>query len=462
MFMSNCSANHDTIVAQATAAGTAGVGIIRVSGPLVQKIALELCGALPKARYATFTHFRDAQGVDIDVGLTLYFPAPYSFTGEDVLELHGHGGRVVLDSLLERVLELGARLAQPGEFSERAFFNDKMDLAQAEALIDLINASSRQAAQSAMRSLQGEFSRLIAVLVEQLIALRVHAEAMIDFADEELDFKTTEKLQLDLTQILASLSNVIANAEQGMLLHDGMTVVMAGKPNVGKSSLLNLFTGQDTAIVSHIAGTTRDVLREQITIDGLPLHILDTAGLQLTHDLVEQEGIRRAEKEIKNADKILLVVDVSVPGIEEMSPCELTKDIAAFATQDNTIIVYNKIDLTGKVAQVAKKDGFTCVYLVAKNGLGFNLLTEQLKLSIGFKASAETDTAFSARRRHVEALQKTQNYLLAAQEKISSLSHLELLAEDLRQAQNQLQTITGEFTADDLLGRIFADFCIGK
>jgi tRNA modification GTPase len=430
----------DTIAAQATSPGRAGIGIIRISGPKVKQIARQILGIIPDPRYAHFSGFLDNDKKIIDQGLALYFPAPNSFTGEDVLELHGHGVPVIMDCVLRRVLELGARLANPGEFSERAFLNGKIDLAQAESIADLINASSTQAAHSAMRSLQGEFSRQINSLSEEIINLRTYVEAAIDFSDQEIDYISTKKINQDLKNILQTITKLQKSAEQGVLLQEGLGVVIVGKPNVGKSSLLNYFCGRDAAIVTHIPGTTRDILREYINIDGLPLHIIDTAGLRETFDLIEQEGIKRVRQEMQRADFILLMVD------EDDVDLHFFKEFL-----DKIIVVRNKIDLTKHKAKIAQQK----IYVSVKTGAGLNLLKDCLKNKIGFNAS-ESD--FMARRRHLDALQKAYQLLSNSRNKKA----FELLAEDLCLAHRALGEITGAFYPDDLLGKIFSEFCIGK
>jgi tRNA modification GTPase len=437
----------DTIAAIATAAGRGGIGIVRVSGPLTAHIAIQILKIVPIARQVRTTKFFAADGTIIDDGIALYFKNPHSFTGEDVLELQGHGGAIVLDQVLKRTIECGARLARPGEFSERAFLNDKIDLAQAEAIADLIEASSEQAARAAMRSLQGEFSKKINQLVEQMIHLRTYVEASIDFPEEEIDFLSDGKVQHQLEQIKTQLAGVLAATQQGVLLKDGITVVIAGKPNAGKSSLLNCLSERDSAIVTEIAGTTRDVLREHIQLDGLPLHILDTAGLRHSEDVVEQEGIRRAWQEINKADLILLVIDSTENNINHVD--YLAKNYPEiFALNKPIIIVFNKIDLSGQLG------------VSTKTGAGIHELKQQIKKQVGFQPHNETN--FLARRRHLDALERAKKHLQQGATQLVEQRAGELLAEDLRQAQNALNEITGEFTSDDLLGRIFSSFCIGK
>lgn len=449
----------ETIAAQATPPGRGGVGIIRVSGPKTQAIARSLLGELPKPRYATYALFRAADGQTLDQGLALFFAKPNSFTGEDVLELHGHGGPVVMDCLLKRVLELGARVARPGEFSERAFLNNKLDLAQAEAIADLIDASSEQAARSAIRSLQGEFSKKINDLQESLTHLRIFVEAAIDFPEEEIDFLADSTVTHDLDKILQQLELILTSAKQGNILREGMNIVIAGRPNAGKSSLLNCLTGRESAIVAPIAGTTRDVLREYIHIDGMPLHIIDTAGLRVSSDIVEQQGISRAWQEIEKADRVLLVVDATKD--TEVNIQQLWQEFAKeWPANLKATVVYNKVDLTSEQPSCEQVQNLTVIKLSAKTGQGIHLLKQHLKTIMGFNASGEG--IMSARRRHLEALQRAKQVLLDGQSQLQNQRAGELLAEDLRQAQLALSEITGELSADDLLGKIFSSFCIGK
>jgi tRNA modification GTPase len=436
---------EDTIAAIATPAGRGGVGIIRVSGPEVAYIARQLCGALPEPRQALFRRFRDADNSVIDEGLVLYFPAPRSFTGEDVIELHGHGGPVVMDALLSRVCALGARPARPGEFSERAFLNDKLDLAQAEAIADLIDAGSRQAARAALRSLDGVFSDEVNRLAEAMLELRLYVEAAIDFPEEEIDFLADEKVTQHVAALQEDLATLLHKAEQGARLREGLNLVIAGAPNAGKSSLMNALAGRETAIVTEIPGTTRDVLREHIVIDGLPVHVIDTAGLREAGDIVEEEGIRRARREIERADRVLLVQDATMapPAIDLPEGLPVTT-------------VMNKIDISGDPA--GEHDG--AFYLSAKTGTGIDVLIQHLKRSAGLEDAAE-DT-FSARRRHLEALRRAQGHVAQGKRVLEATRAGELLAEELRLAHDALGEITGKLTADDLLGAIFSTFCIGK
>jgi len=445
----------ETIAAQATPPGQGGVGIVRVSGPRTRAIAQALLGKLPPPRHAIFSEFQDTRQAAIDQGVALFFPAPRSFTGEDVLELHGHGGPAVMNLLLESVLEAGARLARPGEFSERAFLNGKLDLAQAEAVADLISAASDGAARAALRSLQGVFSQRVHALVEALTALRTHIEAAIDFPEEEIDFLADTDLQTRCRMLIDDIASLQRDASHGRLLHDGLTVVLAGPPNAGKSSLLNALAQQDSAIVSPTPGTTRDVLREQIVIDGIPLHVLDTAGLRDSHDDVEREGVRRARAAARQADHILIVVDDSElhdPGIHALLG-ELPAGIAR-------TLVRNKIDKTGRPpGAIAAAEAEAELAVSAQTGAGLEALRARLKDCAGF-APSETGS-FSARRRHLEAIVRARAHLDKGLVQLASRQG-ELAAEELRHAQQALGEITGEFSSDDLLGRIFSSFCIGK
>ncbi|MBF7728878.1 tRNA uridine-5-carboxymethylaminomethyl(34) synthesis GTPase MnmE [Pseudomonas sp. N040] len=450
----------DTIAAVATAQGRGGVGIVRVSGPAARALAVDIAGKQPIPRHAHHTAFLGSAGQVLDEGLLLYFPGPNSFTGEDVVELQGHGGPVVLDMLMQRCLELGARQARPGEFSERAFLNDKLDLAQAEAIADLIEASSAQAARNAVRSLQGEFSRRINKLTERLIDLRIYVEAAIDFPEEEIDFLADGHVLNLLDGIRAELQLVLREANQGALLRDGMTVVIAGRPNAGKSSLLNALAGRDAAIVTAIAGTTRDVLREHILIDGMPLHIIDTAGLRTTEDQVEKIGVERALSAIAEADRILLVVDATAA--EAAEPFALWPEFLQERPDPKKVtLIRNKVDLSGEaVALETCSDGHVTINLSARSLSGLELLREHLKSYMGFAQT--TENSFSARQRHIQALHEAQASIEHGRAQLTSTGAGELLAEDLRQAQQALGEITGVFSSDDLLGRIFSSFCIGK
>lgn len=450
----------ETIAAIATAQGRGGVGIVRVSGPLADKIAQAVSGRELKPRYAHYGPFSDANGQVLDQGLALYFPGPHSFTGEDVLELQGHGGPVVMDLLLRRCVQLGARLARPGEFSERAFLNDKLDLAQAEAIADLIEASSEQAARNALRSLQGEFSKRVHELTERLINLRIYVEAAIDFPEEEIDFLADGHVLNLLDGVRADLAGVLKQAGQGSLLREGMTVVIAGRPNAGKSSLLNALAGREAAIVTAIAGTTRDVLREHIHIDGMPLHVVDTAGLRDTDDHVEKIGVERALKAIHGADRVLLVVDASAP--EALDPLALWPEFLQQQPDPAKLtLIRNKADLSNEAVRLQVcEDGHVTISLSAKSTEGLDLLREHLKTCMGYEQTLEG--SFSARRRHLDALKQASTALEHGRDQLTLAGAGELLAEDLRQAQQVLGEITGAFSSDDLLGRIFSSFCIGK
>jgi len=450
----------DTIVAQATAPGRGGVGIVRVSGPAAEQVAGIVLGKLPRVRYAEYLPFKDEQGEVLDQGIALLFKAPNSFTGEDVLELQGHGGPVIMDMLIRRILQIdGIRPARPGEFSERAFINDKLDLAQAEAIADLIEASSEQAARSAMHSLQGQFSSKIQQLVESLIRLRIYVEAAIDFPDEEIDFLSDGKVAGDLYAIMAELDDVRGEAKQGALLREGMKVVIAGRPNAGKSSLLNALAGRESAIVTEIAGTTRDVLREHIHLDGMPLHIIDTAGLRDTQDKVEQIGIERAWAEIEQADRVLFMVDGTTT--DAVNPREIWPEFVDRLPKNiGLTVIRNKADLTGEDLAPSQEQGHAVYRISAKTELGLPALREHLKACMGFQGN--TEGGFMARRRHLDALERAAERLLLAKEQLEVFVAGELVAEELRLAQESLSEITGEFSSDDLLGRIFSSFCIGK
>ena len=450
----NKSYTSETIVAPATPPGRGGIAIVRISGPLVKSISETLLKKIPEPRYATFRTFLDENKNPIDEGIAIFFPGPNSFTGEDVIELHGHGGPAVVDCLIRQIISLGARLARPGEFSERAFLNNKLDLAQAEAIADLIDASSEQAARASLRSLQGEFSKKIRILVEAVIRLRMYVEAAIDFVEEEIDFLADKQIRTDLLFIIEQITQIRTSAMQGSLLRDGITAVIAGEPNVGKSSLLNSLSGKDIAIVTDIPGTTRDLLREEINLDGMPIHFIDTAGLRSSEDIVEQEGIRRARDEITRADIILCVVDAR---------SEYNFELMLFGDQkiDAPIIyIRNKIDLTDEQASLTHVENKTIISLSVKNSEGIELLKQYIKTQVGFKAN--TEGTFSARRRHLDALDRAKEFLLRADVQLHEYKAGELLAEDLRLAQNTLSEITGQFSTDDLLGRIFSSFCIGK
>ena len=438
----------EAIAAIATAPGRGGVGVVRISGPDVTPFAEGVLGRLPAPRQATYARFRAGDGGVIDEGIALYFAAPHSFTGENVLELHGHGGPVVMNLLLARCLELGARLAQPGEFSRRAFLNGKLDLAQAEAVADLIDAASAEAARSAVRSLSGAFSARVHELVDGLTRLRTLVEATLDFPEEEIDFLEQADAFGRLDALDAGLAEVRAQARQGALLREGLTVVLIGQPNVGKSSLMNQLAGFEAAIVAEIAGTTRDTVREAIQIRGVPLHVIDTAGLRETGDAVERLGIERTWAAVEKADVALLLVDAA-HGIGAAEAAILARVPARVAR----LTVHNKIDVTGEAPRAAGDD----VWLSAKTGAGVDLLRARLLEAAGWQTAGEG--AFMARARHLDALGRAANHIAAAR---AAASRLELFAEELRLAQAALSEITGEFTADDLLGEIFGSFCIGK
>ncbi|WED42926.1 tRNA uridine-5-carboxymethylaminomethyl(34) synthesis GTPase MnmE [Legionella cardiaca] len=445
--------HSDTIVAIATPPGRGGVGIVRLSGPLSYAIALMLNGNRVLApRLATYCAFKNSNNEIIDTGLAIFFKAPHSFTGEDIIEFQVHGSPLVLDSLLSECVAAGARLARPGEFSERAFLNDKIDLTQAEAIADLIHASSQTAARLAVRSLQGDFSQKIHELNEQIIHLRLFVEAAIDFPEEEIDFLSDGKVAAMLAAILKQLTAIRSNACQGAILREGLAIVIAGRPNAGKSTLINRLAGRDVAIVTDVAGTTRDVMRENILLDDIPLHLVDTAGLRESDDLVEKEGIKRAWQEVSRADCVLMVIDVN----QKEESNDLSDAIRNALPQGVPVIqVYNKIDC----ANLSPKKEEHSVYLCAKSGEGLDLLKGKIKEVVGYQP---TEGQFLARRRHLQALDKAKELLLTGQRQLTSHRAGELLAEDLRLAHQSLCEITGEFTSDDLLGRIFSSFCIGK
>ena len=444
----------DTIAAQATPSGRGGVGIIRVSGPGTRVIAQAVLGHCPTPRYAEFLRFRDPQQRVIDEGIALFFPGPHSFTGEDVLELQGHGGPVVMDMLLQSVLAQGARLARPGEFSERAFLNDKLDLAQAEAIADLIDAGSDQAARSALRSLQGEFSRIVHELVAAVTQLRVYVEAAMDFPDEEIDFLSEGKVVEKILSLQQRLAVILEQAQQGSLLKEGVRLVLAGQPNVGKSSLLNRLAQREAAIVTAIPGTTRDVIREEIQLDGVPLHIIDTAGLRESEDPVEQEGMRRTWQAIEQADGMLLLMD-DRQGLTSGDEAILR----AVPPSLPVILVYNKIDLSGRVAGEVVGQTYPGIALSAKQGEGLDGLVSAVKAMAGLQSSAEG--TFMARRRHLAALERAGLHLQQAYDQAQA-GYAELVAEELKAVQDRLGEITGEVSNDELLGLIFSQFCIGK
>ena len=454
----------DTIVAQATPPGRGGVGIIRVSGPKALDVAKALLNVELTPRVATYTGFHDANQEVIDQGIALYFKAPNSFTGEDVVEFQGHGGPIIMDMLLEAILQIkSVRLARPGEFSEQAFLNDKLDLAQAEAIADLIDASSKQAARSAVRSLQGDFSKHIHTLSEAIIHLRMYVEAAIDFPDEEIDFLSDGKVTQDLADIIRDVNHIREQAKQGTLLREGMQVVIAGRPNAGKSSLLNALAGRESAIVTDIAGTTRDVLKEHINVNGMPLHVIDTAGLRDSPDKVEQIGIARAWEAINDADRVLFVVDSTTSS--DIDPYQIWPEFMQRLPAGMPVtVIRNKADISGDnvtLQQVDTPHGpFSVISLSANTGQGVELLRDHLSQSMGLDTT--TEGQFIARRRHIDAIDNTLEHLQIGEQQLHDNLAGELLAEELRLAHQHLSEITGEFSSDDLLGRIFSSFCIGK
>jgi tRNA modification GTPase len=441
----------DTIVAAATPPGVGGVGVVRLSGPQVEEIARRMIGELPEPRFATSATFRNATGEDLDSGLALYFPGPASFTGESVLELQGHGGPVVMSMLIDAALELGARMAEPGEFTKRAFLNDKLDLAQAEAIADLIGSGTAQAARAALHSLSGAFSSKVEALAEQLVRLRMYVEAAIDFPEEEIDFLGDEQLLAGLKSCSCAFEELRRTARVGRVLRDGYRVVIVGKPNAGKSSLLNRLSGEEAAIVTEVAGTTRDILREQINIDGLAVELIDTAGLRDDPDRIEEEGIRRAREALKSADAVLWIQDAN-----ESPEQRIDEKLPEGA---EIIIVRNKIDMTGEQAGLAD-DGSGTVRLSAKTGDGIDALHECLRAAAGYRNLGEG--AFTSRKRHIDALRRAAKHFMTGKAALEDMKAGELLAEELRLAQEALGEITGAVSSDDLLGRIFSEFCIGK
>ncbi|MGZ8257964.1 MAG: tRNA uridine-5-carboxymethylaminomethyl(34) synthesis GTPase MnmE [Methylotenera sp.] len=442
----------DTIAAIATASGAGGIGIVRVSGPAVKLIAEGILGYCPAPRHAAYLDFKLADSELIDRGIAIFYPNPHSYTGEDVLELQAHGGTALMQILLARCIELGARQAAPGEFTRRAYLNDKLDLAQAEAVADVINAATVEAAKSAVRSLSGEFSQRINALLLKLIDLRMFVEACLDFPEEEIDFITQGHVAEKLDAIIAELASVFAKAKQGSLLREGINVVLVGQPNVGKSSLMNQLAGEEIAIVTPIAGTTRDTIKNAIQINGVPLHVIDTAGLRETDDEVEKFGIARTWRATETANIALLLVDAAhgITDTEKLILARLPQEI-------RTIWVHNKIDVSNQPAFALEKDNVTHIYLSAKTGVGIDLLKSHLLKLAGFQSNSEG--VFMARARHLEALTQVDAHLHSASAQINSA---ELMAEELRIAQDALSSITGEFTPDDLLGEIFSKFCIGK
>jgi tRNA modification GTPase len=442
----------DTIAAIATPHGRGGIGVVRVSGANAPALARAVLGESPPARRATLVTARDARGDPLDQGIALYFPAPRSYTGEDVLEFQGHGGPVVMHAVLAAFLDAGARLAEPGEYTRRAFLNGRLDLAQAEAVADLIDASSKEAARSALRSLSGEFSRGVAALVAALVELRALTEALLDFPEEEVDSLHRDDAHARLARVRASLAGILARCKQGSLLREGIHAVIAGRPNVGKSSLLNRLAGEERAIVTAIPGTTRDLVREDIAIEGIPLHVVDTAGLRETADEVERIGVERAWQELARADVVIAMFDAQT-GIGPDDQAILARFESVLPAGAARIRVFNKIDLCGKPAMSGEGE----VWISAKTGAGIELLRQALLAAAGWQQSGET--VFLARERHLRALERAERHLDAA---LEERARWELFAEELRLAQEALGEITGEFTADDLLGEIFRRFCIGK
>ncbi len=452
--------HNDTIVAQATPPGRGGVGILRISGLKARDVAQAVLGKLPKPRYADYLPFNDVDGTPLDQGIALWFPGPNSFTGEDVLELQGHGGPVILDLLLKRILTLpGLRIARPGEFSERAFLNDKLESGAGRGHRRPYRRQFRAGGALGAEFAAGAFSARVNHLVEALTHLRIYVEAAIDFPDEEIDFLSDGKIEAQLNEVMADLDAVRAEARQGSLLREGMKVVIAGRPNAGKSSLLNALAGREAAIVTDIAGTTRDVLREHIHIDGMPLHIIDTAGLRDANDEVERIGIERAWQEIAQADRVLFMVDGTTTSA--VDPAEIWPDfIERLPAKLPITVVRNKADVTGEALGISEVNGHSLIRLSARTGDGVEVLRNHLKQSMGFDTNMEG--GFLARRRHLQALEEAANHLQQGKAQLLGAWAGELLAEELRLAQQALSEITGEFTSDDLLGRIFSSFCIGK
>ena len=446
--------DEDTIVAVATAPGAGGIGIVRLSGPAAAHVGSAITGTRLSPRHAHYCSFHNSQQQILDSGIALFFPGPNSFTGEDIIELQAHGGPIILDLLLRECLRLGARQANPGEFSQRAYLNDKIDLTQAEAIADLIGSKTERAALNATRSLQGDFSKEIETLVEKVTQLRILVEAAIDFPEEEIDFIKNEQVASKLQSIVDSFEDVEARARHGSVIQEGMKLVIAGKPNAGKSSLLNALCGQDTAIVTPVEGTTRDVLKELIHLDGMPLHIVDTAGLRDSSDEIEQEGIRRAWNEIESADHVLLVIDATSYGRDD------DQHLATVKRDIPVTVVLNKCDLTDHPAGVVSTPGDVTIHLSAKTGDGVELLRQHLKDCGGLSDAG--DGHYSARRRHLLNLEEAKQHLINGQTQLQDIGAAELLAEDLRMCQTSLGYITGAVSNDHLLGEIFSSFCIGK
>ncbi len=450
----------DTIAAIATPVGFGGIGIIRISGPQTKEIAQQIIKEIPTPRFAHFCEFYDENNAILDQGIALYFSAPNSFTGEDVLELQGHGGVTILNIILQRILSLGARMAEPGEFSLRAYLNHKIDLIQAESICDLIQASSTQAAKAAIQSLQGVFSQKINSNLKELIALRVQVEAMIDFPEEEIEPVFNNRLLEQLYALYENINEICSVAAQGKLLREGLIIAIAGKPNVGKSTLLNQLCGEEIAIVSSIAGTTRDLIREHCLLDGVPVQLIDTAGIHETNDVIEQEGIKRARNAIENAQLTLILLEASVNA--QVTTAQEIQDLLKNNElgQNKILVVKNKIDLVQQNAEVTEENDIITICLSAKTGAGIDLLKQQIKLLLGIQNNSEG--VYSARSRHITALQKAKEHLTNALTQFQQSKAYELLAEDLRLCQAELNKITGEFGTEDLLGEIFSTFCIGK
>lgn len=462
------TSSNETIVARATPLGVGAIAIVRISGPLSIHIAETVFRRVPEPRVAELRAFYDENGNLLDEGIVLFFPAPNSFTGEDVVEFQGHGGSVVVDLILQRIVALGARLARPGEFSERAFLNQKIDLVQAEAIADLIQAQSAQAARAALRSLSGEFSNYVSGFVERLVLLRMMIESAIDFSDEEIDFLKPVDVQITLEDLKKTLSQLLAKSQQGALLSEGAQVVIAGKPNAGKSSLLNALAGFEAAIVTDVAGTTRDTIKETLLLDGIPLRLVDTAGIRDSTDRVEQAGILRTKQALGVADMVLLVIDASTD--LDVDPFDLFPELSLWLDKGaRLLVVYNKIDLMGlpphvvdrTIVMAQKELTAKTVYVSATTQEGLDFLQTQMKHLLGLSGGVQQD-CFLARRRQVIQLEQALVHLQEASEAHQQGMGFELIAESLRLSQLAMDEITGKFSSDDLLGKIFSTFCIGK